>query len=588
VRRRRLTAILAVAAAAIAATSVYARSPARGARASLLAAPRSVAVAPPPQLLVRLREDQPLAAGLSGYPFLSLERALPQIHALVERVTAGTATAALAAVDADPRVASVDVDKALTPLMTPNDPLFYRQWDMQMIQAPYAWETTRSAGKTIVAVLDSGVDLTHPDLAPNLLPIGCDVISDGACPANGQGTPPEDQDGHGSAVAGIIAAAADSGTGIAGVAWHASLLPVRVTTGGTGTESDFITGLLWAVDQGAKVVNLSFGEACGTPETAALQSALGYASAHGVLLVAAAGNDGGCPQGIFPAADPRVLAVTATDRNDAPTATANYGPWVAAAAPGDRVLSTYKDGQYVVASGTSLAAPHVAGLAALLFGAPGANVASVRRWILSTCDVPSGWNPAYGCGRINAYRAVSLAFTGVDPHSASQAPVRVHLSKGWNNLLYLGPTRTPEVALASLSSALGSVYGWDPARATWTAYLPSQTAASDLPVLQERGAYWLYMSADADLVMQPTGTSPPAQITLSVGWNNLGLPAGRPADVAKQFSPAVAAIFGWDSTSMAWRAYVAAAPEATDLSALLANAAYWVYAPAAVVVRFPP
>jgi subtilisin family serine protease len=463
-----------------------------------------------------------------------------------------------------------------------------------MVQAPFAWESAHDARGTIVAVLDSGVDLSHPDLSPNLLPIGCDVVTDHTCPSDGRGTPPQDRDGHGSAVAGVLAASGNDGLGITGIAWKASILPVRVTSGGSdttlpiGTEADLITGLRWAVDQGAKVVNLSFAESCGQAESAVLKSAVQYAWDHGALLVAAAGNDATCPQGVFPAADPHVLAVTSTDRNDRPTATAPFGPWVGVAAPGDRILSTTTHGQYAYLSGTSLAAPLVSGLAALLFGAPGATNDAVRSWIRATCDVPDGWNPAYGCGRLNAYRAVSLAFGRQDPLGSPPPTVGVHLTAGWNNLFFLGRSRSPEVALAALRGTLTSVYAWDPVRGTWSAYLPSQAAASDLQLVVDRSAYWLYLSAAVDFTMSPTGVSPPSRISLSAGWNNVGLRSGSPSALVAMVTPSANSIFRWEPASALWRGYFAGAPQASDLNAGTGVAAYWVYVDEGAVLTSSP
>lgn len=470
--------------------------------------------------------------------------------------------------------------------IAPDDGLYPRQWALQAMQVPFAWELDRGSSSVIVGVLDSGVDLTHPDLAAHILPLGCNLVADRACMANGSGTPPQDLDGHGSQVAGVIAAATDNKAGIAGVAWNASILPVKVTSGGTGNETDFIAGLRWAVDHGASVLNFSFSEDCGAPETAALRGALAYAWDHGALPVASAGNDGGCSEGVFPAADPHVLAVAATNMNDRPLPGSNFGPWVRAAAPGDHIQTTFINGQYSFFGGTSAAAPQVAGLAALLFSVPGATNSSVLNWMLSTCDVPDGWNPAYGCGRVNAYRAVSLAVRGVDPHGTPPAAVKVHLAKGWNNLLYLGPTRSVDTALATLRGKYGSVYSWDALRNVYHTYLPGEPAASDLEVLAERGAYWVYMPADADLTMNPTGTSPPPQLTLAPGWNNVFLPGGSLPAMLSRFSQPVPSIFAWNTSGSTWTGFFPNAAAVSDFTALKPDTAYWVYTRSRITVRF--
>jgi thermitase len=523
---------------------------------------------------------------LAQLPFLHTVAALPQLHAAVVEVTEGSNGAAQAALLEDPRVESVADDPSIHSDVEPNDQEFTRQWALEMAQVPYAWELTHGSGSVMLAVLDSGVDLSHPDLAAKLAPIGCNVVADRVCPADGHGTPAQDDDGHGSAVAGIAAAVTDNKAGIAGVAWNASIMPVKVETGQTGHESDFIAGLMWAVDHGANVLNFSFSEDCGAAESAALRDALAYAWNHGALPVASAGNDGGCPAGVYPAADPHVLAVTATDMNDKPLAIANFGPWVRVAAPGDHIVTTGNGGQYLSGSGTSFAAPQVAGLAALLFSIAGATNQSVVNWITSTCDVPGGWNPAYGCGRVNAYRAVALALRGSDPHTSSTVTVQTHLVHGWNNLLYLGPTRSVDTALAPLAGKLGSAYAWDPVQASWQTYLPAQAAASNLLLLRERGAYWVYMLSDADFAMTPSGTDPPLQLTLSPGWNNVPLPAGNLPAGLQGFSSTPASIFAWDATAAQWRAFFPNASSPSEFTSLRSDTAYWVPVGSPLVVHY--
>jgi len=205
---------------------------------------------------------------------------------------------------------------------------------------------------------------------------------------------------------------------------------------------------------------------------------------------------------------------------------------------------------------------------------------------LSTCDVPEGWNPAYGCGRVNAYRAVALATRGSDPHTSPTTPISLHLQPGWNNILFVGPSRQPDVALAALKGKLSSVYTWDPVRSAWATHLPGQPAASDLPLVQERGAYWLFMQAEADLTMTPTGIDPPPQLTLAAGWNNVPLPAGALPAALGAFAGPIPSVFGWDGARGAWRGFFTDPAAPSDLDALRADRAYWVYARTPMVVRF--
>jgi subtilisin family serine protease len=195
-----------------------------------------------------------------------------------------------------------------------DDPLSAEQWHLDVVRAPEAWQATRG-GATVVAVLDTGVDYGHPDLAGRLLP-GIDLVDDG--------TPPDDELGHGTLVAGLIAALVDNAVGVAGAAPDTSILPVRVLDAeGSGDAADVAEGIRYAVGQGARVINLSLadteqGPGEGTLErlvSTEVEEAIREADAAGVVVVAAAGNDG--REAVPYRGDVPVLVVGATDRDDA-------------------------------------------------------------------------------------------------------------------------------------------------------------------------------------------------------------------------------------------------------------------------------
>jgi serine protease len=197
------------------------------------------------------------------------------------------------------------------------------------------------------------VDLTHPDLAGNLV-AGYDFVNDDADPM--------DDNGHGTHVAGIAAAVTDNGTGVAGVSWGAQIMPVKVLNAGAGgTFDDVAQGIIWAVDNGAQVINLSLG---GTTNSPVLQSAIAYAYSQGVVVVAAAGNSNSAV--LYPAAYDPVIAVAASDASDNRAGFSNYGPEVDVTAPGVNINSTALGGGYENRSGTSMAAAFVTGEVALL------------------------------------------------------------------------------------------------------------------------------------------------------------------------------------------------------------------------------
>jgi subtilisin family serine protease len=280
-----------------------------------------------------------------------------------------------------------------------DDPMREHQWDLEKINAPAAWSRTL-ANAVLVAVVDTGVDGTHPDLGDNVAD-GYDAIND----AEGGAT---DENGHGTHVAGTIAAKAGNGEGIVGVAPEARILPVKVLDGeGSGYDSDIAEGIVWAADAGAQVINLSLG---GPDQSEAISEAVDYARGKNAVVIAAAGNsrEEGSPVE-YPAADEGVIAVAATDDQDEVAEFSNAGDYVDVAAPGTGIMSTVPGGEYEKASGTSMAAPHVAGVAALMVGYRSSLTPDqVEEFLESSAfDLgDEGFDNDYGNGRINANSAL--------------------------------------------------------------------------------------------------------------------------------------------------------------------------------------
>lgn len=305
----------------------------------------------------------------------------------------------------DPNVESVAYDIVTVPAGVPNDPALAsgEQWAPQRIQAPEAWEITRGEG-IIIAVVDSGVDPNHPDLRDRLVP-GYNFYD--------FNTDTSDGCGHGTHVAGIAAATGNNGEGIAGIAHAARIMPVKVMAANcSGSYSRLIQGIYYAVDNGARVIVISSG---ATMDSSYLRDALIYARERGAVVAAAAGNyNSDAP--FYPAAYPEAICVAGTDTNDNRMSVSNYGSHVDIAAPGSPIYSTYwsstSGSTYIKMGGTSMAAPHVAGVAALLLARnPNLTVAQVESLLSANADDlgAPGWDPYFGAGRVNALRAVAAA-----------------------------------------------------------------------------------------------------------------------------------------------------------------------------------
>ncbi len=287
----------------------------------------------------------------------------------------------------------------LTAAFAMDDPYRPQQWGLDRIGAPSAWAVARGAGQ-VVAVIDSGIDLGHPDLVDRLFRdadgnvIGRDIV-------DGDDTPQDDL-GHGTMVAGVIAATEGNGIGVAGVAPDAAIMPVRVLDEeGSGTSRDVDAGIRWAVDNGATVVNLSLESAIGLPgqdlvNVSAPTAAVQYAWDNGVVVVAAAGNSGS-PFTDYPSSSPVVL-VGATDRDDERADFSDTGRDDLLMAPGVDIVSTWcrpegsetcdpQTHNYGIADGTSFAAPQVAGALAVLRSLGLDAPAAVERLRSTTRDI---------------------------------------------------------------------------------------------------------------------------------------------------------------------------------------------------------
>lgn len=386
----------------------------------------------PDQVLVKFKPaltTQAVKTTLAAYEAKMMKR-IPQIDVYQLQIPKGTnVEEMLYVLRQNPDIEYAAPNYKAYIAVTPNDLLFQYQYSLYNkgqriapgdipgapigkqnadIKAISAWGETQGDEDIVIAVLDTGIDFNHMDIKNKIHSSGYDFVNDDSDPT--------DDHWHGTFVSGIAGAETDNSEGIAGVSWNCKILPVKVMDEeGSGYYSWIIEGIIWAVDNGASVINLSLG---GDVADQSLENAVKYAFDSGVVIVASAGNDSGSV--LYPAAyNAYCLAVAASDYDDLSVGWSNFGPEVDVAAPGDWIVSLYPEYltptgflPYVWASGTSAAAPHVAGLAAL--------IKSIKPWLTSSeimnvirfsaddvnaSDYP-GEDEFIGYGRINMEKAL--------------------------------------------------------------------------------------------------------------------------------------------------------------------------------------
>ena len=405
-----------------------------------LAIDRSFAAAPDGRLVVTWRTAAPATLALDGVA--SIRGSQANGHRAVVVARAGSAADVAARLRANPNVESVVPDAIASvadwPADEPPDDTLYAttQADMPLIGMPAAWTLSTGSPSVVVAILDTGYEGTHPDLAaiPTVSPYNARTGS----------TSVTDGYGHGTHVAGTIAAQTNNAIGVAGIAPGATIMPVKVMdSSGNGYWSDFLEGVDWARTHGASVINLSLGGPLTSSQVAAFQPTFDAAYHAGVLVVAAAGNNNNS-NGFYPASFAHVVSVSATNNNDAKASFSNFGPAVDLSAPGVTIESTFKGATYQTMSGTSMATPHVVGLAALIRSYhPTYTVDEVVSAMeLTAKDLgTTGRDDYFGYGRIQA--ADALAWVAPDT-----IPPTARLTVPTNGSINVGETARPIVGFS--------------------------------------------------------------------------------------------------------------------------------------------
>jgi serine protease len=460
----------------------------------------------------------------------------------------------------------VELDSVITISDVPTgaDPYRSRQWDLSKMRVASAWPTSTGAGVT-VAVLDSGVDATHPDLDRQVL-TGYDVIA-------GSDRADSDPNGHGTHVAGTIAALTGNDTGISAIAPEAKILPVRVVgANGSGYMSDAADGILYAADHGAGVINMSLGS---TAHVMAVSNAIGYARSKGVVVVAAAGNERakGSPVS-YPAADDGVIGVAATDSADHVAAFSNQGSYVDVAAPGDSILSTVPadNGLYAFYSGTSMASPHVAASAALIKAAyPALSPDQVQSALeKSAVDLGTeGKDTDYGYGRIDAAAALVAA------NPATARPATSAVATETTTPIPSATTPTPNATTPSASATAPSPNATTPSP---NATPPGPEATTPSPNATPSGPEATTPSANAT-TPSPSATTPAK--TTSPTPTPTRTPAKAPAKVTPTIKPTIKVTITAGTTSKVTYTVTANgkawAHEPVQLGATAANGSTFTY-----------
>jgi subtilisin family serine protease len=426
-------------------------------------------------------------------------------------------------------------------------------WGLYKIDAPSAWNTAQGDG-VIVAVVDTGIDYNHPDLAANIW------INSGEIPGNGidddnngyvddvrgwdftsNTNDPIDHFGHGTHVAGTIAAVGNNGIGVIGVAWHAQVMAVKgLNDFGSGDDTTLAPAIIYAGKNGADVINASWG-GLGTSQT--IEDAIKYVYSLGVVFVAAAGNSSIDALNFFPANSPEAITVSASDASDSLAIFSDFGPKIDVAAPGVDILSlqaagTSLGGQIVAPgycrlSGTSMATPHVAGTAALILSEhPSYSNEDVRQAIrASATDVgPAGWDPSFGYGRVNS--AAALVLPDV---------LEVRINSPAPGATINSPVTISGTATGDNFSHYVLEYGSGAIPSTWTVIQTSNTAVAGGtlgtfdPSVSPDGTYTIRLTA-----YDQSNHAFVDRIPLMVQYNAIAAPVLPPVPVtALEFKPGV-------------------------------------------------
>lgn len=342
---------------------------------------------------------------------------------IIELPAAASETAVVNSLKKHRHIKFAELDYILHADKTANDPYAPSEWHLNKMQVASAWDISLGNGVT-VAILDTGVDATHPDLAGQLVP-GWNMFDNNADTT--------DVYGHGTMVAGVVGAASNNAIGVSSFAWQAKIMPVRISgLDGMASISTIANGLVWAADHSARVANISYA----VSGYSTVQNSAQYMKNKGGITVVSSGNSGSLDSSV---ANDTMISVSATDSNDVVTSWSTYGPFVDVSAPGAGIWTTTRGGGYSAVSGTSFSSPATAGTVTMMMAAnPKLGPVDVGNLLKSTAvDIgASGWDQYYGYGRVNTFAAVQAAALAVPGDSTAPvvsivSPVNNATVSGW-------------------------------------------------------------------------------------------------------------------------------------------------------------
>jgi subtilisin family serine protease len=420
-------------------------------------------------------------------------RDITALDTAIITVPAGQEMAAAAELSSLPGIVRAEPDAPVYAAMQPNDPYYAsHQWNMALINAPAAWDSPASAGESVIAIIDTGIDLEHPELASKIVP-GIDLVNHDDIA--------QDDHAHGTHVAGIAAAIGNNGQGVAGVAWNARLMPVKILDqDGRGYMSTLAEAIIWAADHGADIINMSVAS---LSNNLTVRDAIQYAHDRGVVLVAAAGNAYSMGDlTIYPAAFDHVIGVGSVGSEFEHASYSSAGPFVDVVAPGGHsnvgptVYSTFwRAGEHTYnhAEGTSMAAPHVTGLAALLKAADGSLSPDEIEQVITTTarDLGEpGRDNLFGAGCIDMSAALAVV---QPPYLPTTETIYVEAESG----RLLTPMRVqPDVQTPSGAFAVSAVAGAGAVELRFTLDQPGLVYLWGLVSSESAGASAFYVSID--------------------------------------------------------------------------------------------